>query len=336
DEAAARFKEIQEAYAVLSDSSKRASYDQFGHAAFSGGAGGAGGFGGFDFQDVGDIFGDIFGNIFGEGGRGGTRQQRGQDLGYDLQIMLEEAIHGVEKEIKIPTWASCKTCKGEGSKKGSKPENCSTCQGTGQVRMQHGFIAMQQTCSACRGQGKVIKDPCKDCSGQGRVRERRTLSVQVPAGVDNGDRIRLNGEGEAGANGAPAGDLYVQMHVKEHSIFTREGNDLHCVVPVSFVTATLGGEIQVPTISDEVTLKIPAETQTGKVFRLRGKGVKALRGGGTGDLLCHIAIETPVSLTSEQKEHLQQFEEMLERDGDKHKPQSKSWFDNVKKFFRKK
>ena len=239
------------------------------------------------------------------------------------------------KEIKIPTWVSCKTCDGLGAKKGTSKTTCTKCQGTGQVHMQHGFLAIAQPCAACSGTGQVIKDPCNACRGQGRVRETKTLSVKIPAGVDNGDRIRLSGEGEAGMYGAPSGDLYVQVHVKPHEIFRREGNNLHCEVPITFVTATLGGEVEVPTMEGNVNLKIPAETQSGKQFRLRGRGIKALRGGGTGDLLCHVIAETPINLSEEQKQKLHEFEEILKNDGRNHTPKTKSFFESVKRFFRK-
>ncbi len=331
-QAATRFKEVQEAYEVLSDSQKRSAYDQFGHAGVNQGAGG--GFGGFNFQDMGDVFGDIFGDIFG-GGRGGREKaQQGSDLGYELVLTLEEAVAGVTKEIKVPTWVGCKPCDGSGAKPGKSPVSCKQCQGSGQVRISHGFIQVQQTCPVCRGAGKMIEDPCSSCRGQGRVQERKTLSVKVPMGVDTGDRIRLNGEGEAGLNGAPAGDLYVQMQVKDHEIFHRDGTDLHCEVPISFVQAALGAEIDVPTLQNgAVKLKIPAETQSDKKFRLRGKGIKALRTNGTGDLICHVRIETPVHLTPEQKELLKQFESSMQKDLKKHSPVSKHWLDTVKEFF---
>lgn len=331
-EAENHFKEAKTAYEVLSDSSKRASYDQFGHAGVNN-QGGFGG-GGFGFDNVGDVFGDIFGDIFGGGRRGGGRQQqaRGSDLAYEFAVTLEEAVHGVTKEIKIPTWVACKPCDGAGAKKGTSKTTCSQCRGSGQVQIQHGFLSIAQPCSACGGAGQVIKDPCGTCRGQGRVRETKTLSVKIPAGVDSGDRIRLSGEGEAGMHGAPAGDLYVQIHVKEHDIFQREDNDLHCEIPVTYSVAALGGEVEVPTLSGSVNLKIPAETQSGKQFRLRGRGVKALRGGQIGDLLCRIVIETPVNLNEEQKQKLREFDELL-KNGKNHSPKSSSWFDAVKSFF---
>jgi molecular chaperone DnaJ len=330
-----KFKEVKEAYEILSDSQKRAAYDQFGHAGVDqsagGGFGGGAGAGGF-----GDVFGDIFGDIFG-GGAGQQRQaqpQKGSDLRYTLDISLEEAVHGITKKIKIPAVVGCKTCKETGSRSTSGAATCSTCQGAGVVRMQQGpFSVFQQNCPACHGSGQTIKDPCFSCNGQGKVQDTKTLSVKIPAGIDTGDRIRLSGEGEAGERGAPAGDLYVQVRVKEHKIFTREGSDLYCEVPVSLVEACLGGEIEVPTIEGQVKLKIPAETQSGKMFRLRSKGVKKLRSTATGDLFCKVAVETPVNLNAEQKDLLRQLGDSLGSRSNKHSPRSKSWFDNVKSFF---
>lgn len=335
DDAAAeeKFKEAKEAYEVLADSQKRAAYDQFGHAGVSGANGGAGGFGG-GFGGFGDVFEDIFGDIFG-GGHGGrqSRAQRGADLRYNLSISLEDAAKGKQVEIQVPTFVNCEKCDGTGAKKGSKPVSCSTCEGVGQVRIQQGFFTIQQTCPACHGEGTMITDPCKPCNGQGRKQEQKTLSVKIPAGVDTGDRIRLAGEGEAGSLGGPAGDLYVQINCEEHPIFQRDENDLHCEVPISFITAALGGELEVPTLDGRETLKIPAETQTGKVFRLRGKGIKSVRGHGHGDLLCHVAVETPVKLKKEQKELLQQFGNTLAESNHKHSPKHSNWFAGVKKFF---
>lgn len=328
------FKEVKEAYEVLSDSRKRSSYDQFGHAGVDPSMGAGGGFGGFGFQDVGDVFGDIFGDIFG-GRASQQRAQHGADLGYEMSLTLEDAVHGISRQIQVPTWVSCDTCKGSGAKKGSGPTNCRTCKGSGQVQMEHGFITVQQTCSTCRGQGKVISDPCTHCHGQGRVQERKILSVKIPAGVDTGDRIRLSGEGEAGLHGAPAGDLYVQIHIKEHAIFKRRANDLYCEVPISFVAAAMGGELEIPTLKGAVKLTIPPETQSGKMFRLRGKGVRALRSGAVGDLLCQVMVETPVKLSAEQKELLHKFDESIKIGGKKHNPKSKNWFDAVKNFFQK-
>ncbi len=327
-----KFKEAKEAYEILSDAQKRSAYDQFGHAgvdpSMGGGPGGfGGGAGGFA-----DIFGDVFGDIFG-GGRGGQRVNRGADLRYNLELTLEEAVAGVSKQIRIPVAVACKACGGSGAKKGSSPATCSTCGGHGQVRMQQGFFSVQQTCPTCRGRGTVITDPCHVCHGQGRVEDQKTLSVKIPPGVDTGDRIRLAGEGEAGENGGPAGDLYVQVAVKQHPIFTREESNLYCDVPISFVTAALGGELEVPTLDGKIKLKIPEGTQSGKMFRLRGKGVTPVRGGPVGDLLCKVVVETPVKLTDRQKELLRQFEEEIVGGGDKHSPHSHSWLDGVKKFF---
>ena len=331
----AKFKEVKEAYEILADAGKRQQYDQFGHAAFEQGHGGGhGGFGGADFSDV---FGDVFGDIFGGGGRrgggGGQRQQRGADLRYNLEMTLEDAVRGKELEIKVPTWVSCDPCNGSGANKGSKPQTCSTCHGSGQVQMRQGFFAVQQTCPTCHGQGQIISDPCKSCHGQGRVEKTKTLSVKIPAGVDTGDRIRLSGEGEAGLNGAPAGDLFVQVHVKDHPIFVRDGSNLYCEVPIGFSTSALGGEIEVPTLDGRAKLKIPSETQTGKMFRLRGKGVKSVRGGAVGDLLCKVIIETPVNLNDSQKDLLRQFEESMSGKPSKYRPKEQGFFDGVKKFF---
>ncbi len=334
-EAEDKFKEAKEAYDILSDAQKRAAYDQYGHAGVDpSAAAGAGGFGGgANFSDIfGDVFGDIFGG--GGGGRGGrSRAYRGSDLRYNLDLSLEDAVFGTTVKIKIPTLVSCKTCAGTGAKKGTDPVTCTTCGGTGQVRIQQGFFSVQQTCPHCHGAGKTIKDPCGDCHGQGRVEERKTLSVKVPAGVDNGDRIRLSGEGEAGENGGPSGDLYVQVHVKPHPIFERDASNLHCQVPISVTTAALGGELEIPTLNGRVKLKIPAETQTGKLFRLKGKGVSPVRGGPTGDLLCKVIVETPVKLSAKQRELLQELENSMSGDNKQHNPQSRSWMDGVKKFF---
>lgn len=334
DSAADKFKEVKVAYEVLTDPQKRAAYDQYGHAAFEqGGMGGGGGFGGAG-ADFSDIFGDVFGDIFGGGRRGGQqRAQRGADLRYNMELSLEEAVRGVNKEIKVPTYVGCEPCGGSGAKPGSSPETCGTCHGVGQVQMRQGFFAVQQTCPTCHGRGKIIKDPCNSCHGQGRVQETKTLSVKIPAGVDTGDRIRLTGEGEAGEFGAPAGDLYVQVHVREHHIFTRDGNNLYCEVPVSFTMAALGGEVEVPTLDGRVSLKVPTETQTGRMFRMRGKGVKSVRGGGVGDLICKLVVETPVNLSSRQKELLKELEDTFEGSANKHKPKSEGFFDGVKKFF---
>lgn len=326
------FKEAKEAYEVLSDSRKRAAYDQFGHAGVDGSAGGGGGFSGGP-ADLGDIFGGVFRDIFGGMRGGGGQSYRGSDLRYTLDLTLEEAVFGTTAKIRMPTLVSCASCAGTGAKPGTKPTTCPTCRGVGQVRMQQGFFSIQQTCPRCQGRGTIIPEPCETCRGSGRVEEQKTLSVKVPAGVDNGDRIRLAGEGEAGENSGPAGDLYVQIRVKPHPIFTREDNDLYCDVPISFATAALGGELEAPTLDGRINLKIPAETQTSKVFRLRGKGVRPVRGGATGDLLCRVVVETPVNLTREQKELLQRFAETMQAGGKQHAPQEGSWLDGVKKFF---
>ena len=332
-QAEANFKEAKEAYEIISDEDKRAAYDRFGHAGVDQQAGfGGGGAGGASFSDIfGDVFGDIFGG--GGGGRGRGGAQRGSDLRYTLELDLEEAVRGTSVEIKVPTLENCDPCGGTGAKKGTSPVTCTTCGGTGQVRMQQGFFAVQQTCPACRGSGKMIKDPCGSCRGRGRVEREKTLSVKIPPGVDTGDRVRLAGEGEAGVAGGPAGDLYVQIAVRDHRIFVRDGKDLYCEVPISFPDAALGGELEVPTLDGRVKLKIPAETQTGKLFRLRGKGVVPVRGGAPGDLLCRVVIETPVRLNKKQKELLKEFQVSLEDKGDQHSPKKTSWFDGVKKFF---
>ncbi len=326
------FKEVKEAYEVLNDDQKRAAYDQYGHAAFEqGGHGGGGGFGGGGFgQDFGDIFGDIFG---GGGGRGRQRQQRGSDLRYNVDLTLEDAVKGKSLEIKVPTYVSCEPCDGSGAKPGTSAKTCSTCHGHGQVQMRQGLFAVQQTCPTCGGKGKVITDKCTSCRGQGRVEKTKTLSVKIPAGVDTGDRIRLSGEGEAGEHGAPAGDLYVEVRVRDHDIFVRDENHLYCEVPISFATAALGGEIEVPTLGGKVKLKVPKETQTGKMFRLRGKGVKSVRSSSTGDLMCKVVIETPVNLSGDQADLLRQLDEKMASSSKKHSPKETGFFDGVKKFF---
>ena len=326
-----RFKEVKEAYEVLSDPQKRAAYDQFGHAGVQGGPAGGGPGPGAGFSD---IFEDIFGDIFGTGGaRGGQRAHRGSDLQYNLQITLEEAVFGTEVEIRVPALVTCDACGGSGVEGGGEPQTCPTCHGIGQVRMQQGFFSVQQTCPHCRGRGRIVTNPCHKCHGEGRVERRRTLKVKIPPGVDTGDRIRLSGEGEAGANGGPAGDLYVFIQVKPHEIFTREGANLLCEVPISFPTAALGGELEVPTLDGKVMLKIPAGTQTGKLFRLRGKGVRPARGGPEGDLICRVVVETPVNLTRRQKELLEELDESMRAGGKKHSPQQHGWLDGVKRFF---
>ncbi|NHI00343.1 MULTISPECIES: molecular chaperone DnaJ [Oceanimonas] len=331
-DAADKFKEATEAYEVLTDAQKRAAYDQFGHDAVNGQHGGHGGFGGG--ADFSDIFGDVFGDIFG-GGRGRQqRSARGSDLRYNMELTLEEAVRGVTKEIKVPTLVGCDVCDGSGAKPGTQAKTCPTCHGHGQVQMRQGFFTVQQPCPHCRGKGKIISDPCTTCHGEGRYQKTKTLSVKIPAGVDTGDRIRLSGEGEAGEAGAPAGDLYVQMHVREHEIFVRDGNNLFCEVPISYTAAALGGEVEVPTLDGRVKLKIPAETQTGRMFRLKGKGVRSARNGQLGDLVCKVYIETPVNLTEEQKELLRQLEDSCGGSAaKKHRPKSEGFFDGVKRFF---
>ena len=329
-DADAKFKEATEAYDVLMDKDKRAAYDQFGHAGVDQAMGG----GGFQGGSFSDIFGDVFGDIFGGGGGGGRGgPQRGSDLRYTLEISLEEAVRGTTTEIKVPTLQHCDTCDGSGAKPGTSPVSCGSCGGTGQVRMQQGFFQVQQTCPKCRGRGKTISDPCGSCRGQGLVEKTKTLSVKVPPGVDTGDRIRLSGEGEAGPAGGPAGDLFVQMAVKQHSLFERDGRHLYCEIPINFVDAALGGELEVPTLDGKVKLKIPAETQTGKMFRLRGKGVQPVRGGPVGDLMCRAVVETPVNLSSKQKQLLEELRATLSEGGDKQSPRQSSWFEGVKSFF---
>ena len=332
------FKEVKEAYEILSDGQKRTAYDQYGHAGVDPQAGMGGGFGGFGAGAGGfsDAFGGIFDEIFGAGRAGGggrSNVYRGADLRYNLEITLEQAAFGTETKIRIPTMEACETCKGSGAKSGTQPKTCPTCQGSGQVRMQQGFFSIQQTCPKCRGTGKFIADPCGSCHGAGRVKQHKTLAVKIPAGVDAGDRIRLSGEGEHGVNGGPPGDLYVQIHLKAHPVFQREQNDLHCEMPISFATAALGGEIEIPTLDGAANLKIPPETQTGKVFRLRGKGIKGVRSGNQGDLLCHVVVETPVNLTDRQKELLREFDESSKEDAERHHPRAKSWMDRVRDFF---
>ena len=326
-----KFKEAKEAYEILSDAQKRAAYDKFGHAGVDPNQAGPGGFGGG--ADFGDVFGDIFGDIFG-GGRRSQRAARGSDLRYNMELTLEEAVRGVSKEIKVPTLVECDECHGSGARTGTSAQTCPTCHGSGQVQMRQGFFAVTQACPHCHGKVKIITDPCRKCHGDGRVQKTKTLSVKIPAGVDTGDRIRLAGEGEAGEFGAPAGDLYVQVHVKEHPIFVRDGNNLYCEIPISFTTAALGGEVAVPTLDGRVMLKIPVETQTGRMFRLRGKGVRSLRSGAEGDLLCKAVVETPVKLSDEQKELLKQLEDSLNGSGVKtHKPKADGFFEGVKRFF---
>ncbi|MEO7387107.1 MAG: molecular chaperone DnaJ [Gammaproteobacteria bacterium] len=331
------FKEAKEAYEILTDADQRAVYNQHGHAGVDAAAGRGRGGPGFNPGDAfGDIFGDVFGDIFGGAGRRGRSTVfRGADLRYELTLTLEQAVFGDTINLTLPTLVNCETCSGSGAKPGTKPVTCKTCEGAGQVRMAQGFFSIQQTCPTCRGTGQQIEQPCGTCQGRGRVQKNKTLAVKVPAGVDNGDRIRLTGEGEAGQNGGPTGDLYVEIRTLPHDIFERDGADLSCGIPVNFAVAALGGSVQVPTLDGEVDLKIPAETKSGRVFRLRAKGVRPVRGSGPGDLFCRVEVETPVNLTVEQKRLLEAFNEALVDGGDRHRPRNRSWLDGVRRFFEK-
>jgi molecular chaperone DnaJ len=334
-EAEERFKEAKEAYEILTDAQKRAAYDQYGHAGLDAARGAGQGFSPSDA--FGDIFGDMFGDIFGGGRRGGGRSAvyRGADLRYELTLDLEQAVFGTSTEIDFQTVTECSECNGSGAARGHTPATCETCSGAGQVRISQGFFAVQQACPRCKGRGTIIKDPCKKCSGHGRMRTSKRLSVKVPAGVDAGDRIRLAGEGEAGRNGGPTGDLYVEIAVREHPIFERDHAHLSCEVPISFVTAALGGSVEVATLEGQAAIKIPAGTQSGRVFRLREKGVKPVRGGATGDLFCRVVVETPVELNAEQKGLLRKFESAISDDGKSHNPRERSWLEGVRQFFGK-
>src|SRR5882757_3249937 len=330
------FKEAKEACEVLTDAQKRAIYDQHGHAGIeaSSRGGGRGGSAGDAFSDIfGDVFDDIFGAARRAGGGGRSQVFRGADLRYELELELDQAVFGYSVEIDVPKLSECEICNGSGAAKGSTAQACDTCGGSGQVRISQGFFQLQQTCPRCRGGGTIIKNPCDTCLGQGRVRRTRKLSVKVPAGVDTGDRIRLSGEGEAGRNGGPPGDLYVEVGVREHPIFERDGEHLSCEVPVSFATAALGGTVEVPTLDGDVTLKVPAETQSGRVFRLRDKGVKPVRGGARGDLFCRIVVETPVHLSAEQRDLIRKLEDTLRQDSTRHAPREQGFFEGVKRFF---
>jgi molecular chaperone DnaJ len=327
-----KFKEAKEAYEILTEPDKRRAYDAYGHAGVNpqmGGMGEGPGFGGFA-----EAFGDIFSDIFGGGqGRGRSTVFRGADLRYNLEVTLEQAARGTETKIRIPTMEACETCKGSGAKPGTQPKTCETCHGQGTVRLSQGFFSIQQTCPTCHGSGKVIAEPCATCRGAGRIKKHKTLSVKIPAGVDEGDRIRLSGEGESGVNGGPPGDLYVVIHLSEHGVFQRDGDDLHCEMPISFSQAALGGEIEIPTLDGSAKVKVPPETQSGQVFRLRGKGIKGVRSTYPGDLLCEVVVETPVRLTDRQKDLLKELEEINKRDGSRHNPRAKSFMDKVREFF---
>ena len=333
-DAEAKFKDVKEAYEMLSDGQKRAAYDQFGHAGVDPNMrGGPEGFGGFA-EAFGDIFGDVFGGAR-RGGGGGRQVYRGNDLSYAMEITLEEAAQGKDAQVRIPNWDDCGTCHGSGAKPGGKPPiTCTTCHGQGVVQMRQGFFSVQQTCPQCRGTGRIVPEPCPACHGQGKIKNTKTLEVKIPAGIDDGMRIRSTGNGEPGTNGGPPGDLYIEIRIKKHEVFERDGDDLHCVVPVSMTTAALGGEIEVPTLSGQAAIDIPEGTQSGKQFRLRGKGIKGVRATYPGDLYCHIRVETPVKLTEHQRKLLKELDDSLRKGGDKHSPTDKSWFDKAKeKFF---
>jgi molecular chaperone DnaJ len=333
------FKEVKEAYEMLSDAQKRAAYDQHGHAgvdpSMGGARGGPGqeGFGGFA-EAFGDIFGDIFGGAGGRRGGGGQQVYRGNDLSYAMEISLEEAAHGKETQIRIPTWDTCDTCKGSGAKPGTSPKTCSTCSGAGTVHMRQGFFSIQQTCPHCKGSGKIIPEPCLTCNGAGKIKRQKTLEVKIPAGINEGMRIRSAGNGEPGTNGGPAGDLYIEIRIKPHDIFERDGDDLHCTVPVSMTTAALGGAIEVPTLGSKAEIELPEGTQHGKTFRLRGKGIKGIRSTYPGDLYCHINVETPVKMTEHQRKLMKELDESFKFAGDRHSPNAKSWTDRVKDLFK--
>jgi molecular chaperone DnaJ len=332
-----KFKEAKEAYETLSDGTKRAAYDQFGHAGVDPnmgmGRGGPEGFGGFA-EAFGDIFGDIFGGAAGARRSGGPQVYRGGDLSYAMEITLEEAALGKESQIRIPSWEACDTCQGTGAKPGTSPKTCSTCNGAGTVHMRQGFFSIQQTCPHCRGSGRIIPEPCAACHGAGKIKRQKTLEVKIPAGINEGMRIRSAGNGEPGTNGGPAGDLYIEIRIKPHEIFERDGDDLHCTVPVSLTTAALGGTIEVPTLATKAEIELPEGTQHGKTFRLRGKGIKGIRSSYPGDLYCHVTVETPVKLTEHQRKLLKELEESFRKGGDRHSPNAKSWTDRVKDLFK--
>ena len=334
-----KFKEVKEAYEILSDEQKRAAYDQYGHAGVDPNGGGfrsgpgAEGFGGFA-EAFGDIFGDIFGGGAGGGRRGGQQVYRGNDLSYAMEITLEEAANGKDTQIRVPSWDNCETCGGTGAKPGTKAKTCGTCGGSGTVHMRQGFFSVQQTCPHCHGTGKIIPEPCTSCNGAGKIKRQKTLEVKIPAGINEGMRIRSAGNGEPGSNGGPPGDLYIEIRIKPHDIFERDGDDLHCTIPVSITTAALGGSVEVPTLSSTLEIELPEGTQHGKTFRLRGKGIKGIRSSYPGDLYCHITLETPVKLTEHQRKLLKELDESLKKGGEKHSPNSKSWTDRVKDLFK--
>jgi molecular chaperone DnaJ len=332
-----KFKEAKEAYEMLSDAQKRAAYDRFGHAGVDpnagGGAGGGAGFNGGFAEAFGDIFGDIFGGAAG-GARGGRSNAfRGADLRYNMELSLEQAANGFATDIRVPAWDNCEVCGGTGAKPGTKPKACATCGGSGAVRMAQGFFSIQQTCPTCHGSGRVIANPCTNCHGDGRIKHNKVLEVSIPAGIDEGQRIRLSGKGEPGVNGGPPGDLYVEIRITPHEVFQRDGDDLHCEVPISIATAVLGSEIEVGTLKEKVTINIPEGTQSGKTFRLRGKGIKGVRSSYPGDLYCHVRVETPVRLTEKQRKLLRDFDASIREGGAKHSPQAKSFMDKMKGFF---
>ncbi len=335
-----KFKEAKEAYEMLSDGQKRAAYDQHGHAGVDPNLGGRGGPGGEGFGGFAEAFGDIFGDIFGGQGGGGRRagagQQvyRGSDLSYAMEITLEEAAFGKDTQIRVPTWATCETCKGSGAKPGTSPKTCSTCNGAGTVHMRQGFFSIQQTCPHCHGSGKIIPEPCVTCNGAGKIKKQKTLEVKIPAGISEGMRIRSAGNGEPGTNGGPAGDLYIEIRVKQHEIFERDGDDLHCTVPVGLTTVTLGGSITVPTLGNHAEIDLPEGTQHGKTFRLKGKGIKGLRSSYPGDLYCHVSVETPVKITEHQRKLLKELDESFKKSGERHSPNTKTWTDRVKDLFK--
>jgi molecular chaperone DnaJ len=336
-----KFKEAKEAYEMLADGQKRAAYDQYGHAGVDpnmgrGGGPGGEGFGGFA-EAFGDIFGDIFGGAGGASGQrrpGGQQVFRGSDLSYAMEITLEEAAHGKETQIRIPSYEACETCKGSGAKPGTSPKMCATCNGQGTVHMRQGFFSIQQTCPHCHGTGKIIPEPCTTCSGQGRIKKNKTLEVKIPAGINEGMRIRSSGNGEPGTNGGPAGDLYIEIRIKQHEIFERDGDDLHCTVPVGLTLVTLGGSIEVPTLGGKAEIELPEGTQHGKTFRLRGKGIKGVRSSYPGDLYCHVSVETPIKITEHQRKLLKELDESFRKSGDRHSPNAKTWTDRVKDLFK--